>query len=196
MKPKKLIRNKIIEKLKDGEYETITDKDELNRLYGIKVREELEEIKASNHKDIMEFVDLIQVAFSFAKQNGFTHEQLSIALIEKTVDKGLFGRIALNNLNPENPSNKIYFEKTKNEFHPMWKKPEPSGDNDGYSKTVIVYELDHDTKKVVDSDLGYYNFEKETWNVLGDFSLKLCCWTEIPNPTQFMQDKDWEEILN
>jgi hypothetical protein len=79
----------------------------------------------------------------------------------------------------------------KNDFHPMWKKPEASGDEDGYSKTVIVYELDHDTKKVIDSDLGYYNFETETWHVLGDFSMHLWCWTEIPNPTNFMQDKDW-----
>lgn len=66
MKPKKLIRKFITEKLKEGEWETITDQDELNRLYAIKVREELAEIQATDHKDIMEFVDLIQVAFSFA----------------------------------------------------------------------------------------------------------------------------------
>lgn len=111
MKPKKLIRKFITEKLKEGEWETITDQDELNRLYAIKIREELAEVQASNHQDIMEFVDLIQVAFSFARQNGFTHEQLSVALIEKSVEKGSFGRLALNNLNPDNPSNKLYFEK-------------------------------------------------------------------------------------
>ncbi|WP_034039773.1 dATP/dGTP pyrophosphohydrolase domain-containing protein [Wocania ichthyoenteri] len=110
MKPKKLIRKFITEKLKEGEWETITDQKELNQLYAIKVREELAEIQESEHKDIMEFVDLIQVAFSFAKQNGFTHEQISTALIEKSVNKGTFGRLALNNLNPNNPSNKLYFE--------------------------------------------------------------------------------------
>jgi predicted house-cleaning noncanonical NTP pyrophosphatase (MazG superfamily) len=110
MKPKKLIRKFITEKLKEGEWETITDQNELNKLYALKIREELEEIQTSEHKDIMEFVDLIQVAFSFAKQNGFTHEQLSVALIEKSVEKGSFGRLALNNLNPENPINKLYFE--------------------------------------------------------------------------------------
>jgi len=109
MNPKKLIRKFVTEKLKDGEWETITDQDELNLLYAIKIREELAEVQASDHKDIMEFVDLIQVAFSFAKQNGFTHEQLSIALIEKSAEKGSFGRLALNNLNPDNPSNKLYF---------------------------------------------------------------------------------------
>ena len=111
MNPKKLIRKFITEKLKDGEWETITDQDELNLLYAIKIREELAEVQASGHNDIMEFADLIEVAFCFAKQNGFTHEQLSIALIEKSTEKGSFGRLALNNLNPDNPSNKLYFEK-------------------------------------------------------------------------------------
>lgn len=110
MKPKKLIRESITEKLKEGEWEIITDQDELNQLYAMKVREELVEIQASGHKDIMEFADLIQVAFSFAKQNGFTHDQLAVALIEKAIEKGFFGRWALNNLNPYNPSNKLYFE--------------------------------------------------------------------------------------
>lgn len=110
--PKKLIRSFIIDNLKEGEWETITDQNELNQLYAMKISEELEEIQASKHKDIMEFVDLIQVAFSFAKQNGFTHKELSTALIQKSVEKGSYGRLALNNLNPQNPSNKIYFEST------------------------------------------------------------------------------------
>ncbi|MFM7852171.1 MAG: hypothetical protein ACKO96_09695, partial [Flammeovirgaceae bacterium] len=100
MKPKKLIRSKVTSKLKEGEWETITDQDELNRLYAIKVRDELIEIQDSNHEDIMEFVDLIQVAFAFAKQNGFSHEELAMAIAEKSIDKGTFGRLALNNLNP------------------------------------------------------------------------------------------------
>jgi predicted house-cleaning noncanonical NTP pyrophosphatase (MazG superfamily) len=108
-KPKKLIRSAIVEKLKDGEWETITNQDELNKLYALKVQEELAEIQLSEHRDIFEFVDLIQVAFSFAKQNGFTHEQLSVAITAKAIDKGQFGNLALNNLNPENPSNKLYF---------------------------------------------------------------------------------------
>jgi len=110
MKPKKLIRKFITEKLKQGEWETITDQDELNLLYAIKIREELAEVQSSEHKDIFEFVDLIQVVFSFATQNGFTHEQISMAMTAKTLDKGSFGRLALNNLHPDNPSNKLYFE--------------------------------------------------------------------------------------
>jgi len=110
MKPKKLIRTGIIEKLKDGEWEFITNQDELNLLYEIKVREELAEIQASNHKDIMEFVDLIQVAFCFAEENGFSRGEVLASLSQKAVDKGSFSRWALNNLNPSNPSNKLYFK--------------------------------------------------------------------------------------
>lgn len=110
-KLKKLIRSKIILKLKEGEFEEITNIDELNKLYAIKVREELAEIQGSKHNDIMEFVDLIQVAFAFARVNGFNHEEISVAMQTKLDDKGNFGNLALNNLNPTNPSNQIYFER-------------------------------------------------------------------------------------
>jgi predicted house-cleaning noncanonical NTP pyrophosphatase (MazG superfamily) len=110
MKPKKLIRSKITEKLKEGEWETITDQDELNRLYATKIREELAEIQASDHKDIMEFVDLIEVAFTFARENGFTDIEIIANRAKKITEKGKFGRLALNSLNPENPSNCLYFE--------------------------------------------------------------------------------------
>ena len=112
-KPKKLIRSKITDKLKEGEWETVTDTDELNKLYAIKIREELNEIQMADHKDIMEFVDLIQVATAFAYENGFTMEQLDSAMVEKNEKKGTFGRLVLNNLNPSNPSNKLYFETEK-----------------------------------------------------------------------------------
>ena len=108
--PKKLIRNRIVELLDKTAWEFITNKTELNELYALKVQEELAEIQESDHKDIKEFIDLIQVAFCFAKQNGFTHEELSLALIEKSAEKGSFSNIALNTLNSDNPSNKIYLE--------------------------------------------------------------------------------------
>ena len=41
LKPKKLIRSGITEKLKKGEWEIVADQDELNKLYASKVREEL-----------------------------------------------------------------------------------------------------------------------------------------------------------
>ena len=128
MKPKKLIRGEIVTKIKEYEWEFIKDQDELNKLYALKVQEELEEIQSSGHKDIMEFVDLIQVAFAFAKQNGYTQEQLSLALVEKTVSKGIFSNVALNDLNPNNPSNKLYFKKEegREQFH---QKPNEYGED-------------------------------------------------------------------
>jgi predicted house-cleaning noncanonical NTP pyrophosphatase (MazG superfamily) len=112
-KPKKLIRGRITEKLQPNEFETIEDQNELNRLYALKIKEELAEIQASEHKDIMEFVDLIQVVFAFAKANGISDYDLQKYAALKTESKGNFSNIALNNLNPENPSNALYFEKER-----------------------------------------------------------------------------------
>ena len=64
------------------------------------------------------------------------------------------------------------------------------------SITVIVYELDIETKEILDVDFGYYNFLDDEWHVLGDFSMMLMCWTEIPEPTIFMEDKDWEVVAH
>lgn len=83
----------------------------------------------------------------------------------------------------------------ENKYHPMWKKP-PQVKGEPFSETVIVYELDHDTKKVECSDFGFFNFDTQEWMILGDCSMHLWCWTEIPNPTEFMQDKDWQVELH
>ena len=96
-------------KCKEGETTTVENLEELNKLYELKVKEELEEIKSSDHKDLMEFVDLIQVGFSFANINGFTHEEIVAGLLEKSFTKGVFKNIVLTDLNPHNPSNNIYF---------------------------------------------------------------------------------------
>ena len=113
--PQKLIRQLLARRLKKDEQAIISTQDELNELYAMKIQEELLEIQSANHKDIFEFVDLIQVAFAFAKENGFSHEAISLALIEKTADKGTFGRVVCTSLNPKNKSNKIYFDKITNE---------------------------------------------------------------------------------
>ncbi len=110
MKPKKLIRSLHAEKLPAHEIETVTDKKQLNELYYLKVREELEEIKSSGFKDILEFADLIEVAVRFAALNGFDGQLLEDAMTIKVLEKGSFSDVVLNNLNPNNPSNKIYFE--------------------------------------------------------------------------------------
>jgi predicted house-cleaning noncanonical NTP pyrophosphatase (MazG superfamily) len=108
---KKLIRNgkKFLERFGSTELETISNQDELNNLYILKIKEELEEIKNSQFKDLNEFADLLQVVTSFAIANGFSEEELTVAKDEKAYQRGEFGNIALINLNPNNPSNKIYF---------------------------------------------------------------------------------------
>ncbi len=110
MKPKKLIREKIKEKLQPEEYEQVTDLVELNTLYALKIKEELLEIQSSDHKDIMEFVDLMDVVLAFAEQNGFPIEKLMVKGLIKNVEKGSFSNVVLTNMNPNNPSNKLYFE--------------------------------------------------------------------------------------
>ena len=115
MNPKKLIRDKIIEHLRPEDWEIVFDESELNNLYALKIQEELNEIKESNHTDIMEFADLIQVAISFANENGFTFKEVMKAVESKKELKGTFTKTALNSLNPQNKSNKMYFEIIKAE---------------------------------------------------------------------------------
>ena len=45
------------------------------------------------------------------------------------------------------------------EFHPMFKKPKQV-ENEHFSETVIVYELDGGTKEIINFDLAYYDFEQ------------------------------------
>ncbi len=145
IKPKKLIRKNITEKLKPSEWEFIEDKQELNKLYALKVQEELKEIQDSQHNDIMEFVDLIQVAFSFAKQNGFTHEELANAMAEKSIEKGAFSNIALNNLNPENPSNALYFSIDSHSPDTLQEGNFMVGTSEQYRKVFnIIQDVKHD----------------------------------------------------
>lgn len=110
MKPKKLIRSGIIPLLKVGEYETITDQAELNNLYALKIQEELAEVQASDHKDLKEFADLYEVVLSFADANGFSFGDVNRTAAQKIQAKGEYSNMALNNLNPENPSNALYFK--------------------------------------------------------------------------------------
>ncbi len=115
MKPRKLIRDKVISKLQDGEFERETDIVEINKLYALKIGEELAEIQRSDHKDISEFADLMEVAIAFAAQNGFSVEQLFEKSSAKVLSKGRYSNWVLTNMNPNNPSNEIYFKTKDND---------------------------------------------------------------------------------
>jgi predicted house-cleaning noncanonical NTP pyrophosphatase (MazG superfamily) len=110
MKPKKLIRDNMPNNLEKKEYEKITDKDELNRLYALKVKEELNEIQMADHSDPKEFSDLVEVSLAFAEQNGFPLGIIADLIAVKNVEKGKYTNMALTNMNPNNPSNKMYFQ--------------------------------------------------------------------------------------
>lgn len=107
---KKLIRNKMALQLNPDDLDYCLDREELIGLYTLKLREEIEEIKNSDYKDIMEYADLIQVTLSLASLNGFMMDDVMKAIDDKYELKGGFTNLVLTNLNPNNPSNKIYLE--------------------------------------------------------------------------------------
>lgn len=194
-KPKKLVRTKVAELLPKKEVTIITDLTELNQLYALKIQEEVEEIKLSGHNDVLEFVDLIQAALSFAEQNGFPIERILEEGINKRAAKGVFTNLALNNLNPHNPSNKLYFGKEEIQFYPISKKPKPSKAEDGYSVNVIVYEIDGETGKVRDSSIGFFNYSDNNWYLLhGEYNLTMFCWSYIPTVPSHIAKGTWETL--
>lgn len=107
---KKLIRDRMAFHLNPEELDYCLDKEELMGLYALKLQEEIEEIKGSDYKDIMEYADLMQVALGLANLNGFKMEDVMKAMEEKYELKGGFSNLVLTSLNPDNPSNKIYLE--------------------------------------------------------------------------------------
>ena len=156
MSIKKLVREKIPVEFKPGESEIITDKSELNNLYALKVKEELIEIQQADHKDIMEFCDLIEVAYAFAEQNGFPRQDIDLHRLGKQDRKGTFTNVALNNLNPNNPSNDIYFKESyKKDLNPKKLLNDhildntPLGFVSDKQETVILYESSLDAIKEV-----------------------------------------------
>jgi predicted house-cleaning noncanonical NTP pyrophosphatase (MazG superfamily) len=106
---KKLIRDKYAQTLTAEEVEQVTDKQELNKLYELKVREELQEIVDSGCKDVQEFGDLMEVVRAWAEQNGITGGELFSTIIQKEKERGRFSNTAISNIYPDHPSNQVYF---------------------------------------------------------------------------------------
>lgn len=113
MKPVKLVRGATASLVKTEEISFIEDMPKLNELYALKIQEELLEIQAANHKDVKEFADLLQVVTDFAIANNFGIIELLKTVHEKKMEKGFFTNMVLNNLNPANPSNKLYFDRAE-----------------------------------------------------------------------------------
>ena len=110
MKPKKLVREGLVKFSPDAHFERITDPEELNALYALKIKEELHKIQSSSHNDVVKFANLIDVAMSFAQENGHSLEELHEVSAIQEEKRGIYSSLALNNLMPNDPSNVSYFE--------------------------------------------------------------------------------------
>lgn len=60
--------------------------------------------------------------------------------------------------------------------------------NEEFSKTVLIFD-ENDNEF---ADLGFYDFEKSEWVVLGDMSFKMICWCYLPNPSEFLKTKNYK----
>lgn len=190
-KPKKLIRSKVAAILPAKEIVIITDKAELNNLYSLKIQEEVAEIKSSFYADVEEFADLLQVVICFAEQNGFMLEELIQVGLNKRTKKGVFSNQVLTNLNPNNPSNALYFNKR---YYPAAVLPKESEDKDGYSDIVMMYEVNSETGAVTDMVSGFYNFIADVWVSSGGVPFELFCWSHIDTPPDDVLNSNWPLI--
>jgi len=120
MKPRKLVRDGIKDRLENDEFIQIEDVEELNELYSLKVIEELDEIRSSKHQDITEFGDLMQVVMSYAESNGFTKNELFAQVKKKRTELHSYTNCALTNLDPDNPSNQMYLHKDTDKEIVVW----------------------------------------------------------------------------
>lgn len=55
-----------------------------------------------------------------------------------------------------------------------------------FSKTVLIY---GEKKHFV--ELGYYDFEEDTWSHFGKNNFLLKCWCYVPEPSEVV-NREWE----
>lgn len=106
----KLVRDKSPKLYKGREFRKISNQDELNNLYHKKMIEEVAEIKDSDFLDCNEYADLIQVAISCAEMNGISAGHVLDAVMRKAKNRGVFTDLVMDDINPNKPTNKIYFQ--------------------------------------------------------------------------------------
>lgn len=71
--------------------------------------------------------------------------------------------------------------KMNTEFFPITQFPEVSKDSPEFSVTVLIYDKLDDSDEIF-FDLGYYNFYKNTWEILGVLQMNIICWSYITLP--------------
>lgn len=73
-------------------------------------------------------------------------------------------------------------------FYPMSELPVPDKDDESFSETVLVY-----GNKRGFVELGYFDFEDESWYHFGSDSFLLKCWCYVPKPGQHLLT-DWSLV--
>lgn len=74
-------------------------------------------------------------------------------------------------------------------FHPMTEIPLADESDVTFSRTVIIYgEKQHFV------ELGYYDFEEETWSHFGRNNFSLKCWCYLPEPLGAIRNAEWKAI--
>lgn len=107
---RKLVRNKLAQRIRekgDTVY-VIKDKLQRNRLFMLKVIEEVREIEASNFEDDREFADLLQVVKDWIDSNSMAKNVADLRF-EKMLELGTYEGDAVQP-DPNNPSNALYYE--------------------------------------------------------------------------------------
>lgn len=75
-------------------------------------------------------------------------------------------------------------------FYPMSELPVPDKDDESFSETVLVY-----GNKRGFVELGYFDFEDESWYHFGSDSFLLKCWCYVPHPDpKHLNDQEWPLI--
>lgn len=107
---RKLVRNKLAQRIRekgDTVY-VIKDKLQRNKLFMLKVIEEVREIEASNFEDDREFADLLQVVKDWIDSNSMAKNVADLRF-EKMLELGTYEGDAVQP-DPTNPSNALYYE--------------------------------------------------------------------------------------
>ena len=82
------------------------------------------------------------------------------------------------------------------QFYNMQRLPKVAkginGQPQEFSVPVLLFDKDDPTF----CEIGHYDFKNKTWTHFGEMSLKLICWCYIPNPTNFLKNKEFEYVIH
>ncbi|MDP3443094.1 MAG: hypothetical protein Q8T08_09580 [Ignavibacteria bacterium] len=65
-------------------------------------------------------------------------------------------------------------------------------DDEEFSVSVLVFNAEDPTH----AEIGFYDFDTSKWSHLGDTEIEMICWCYMPDPTDFLKDKDFKPYNN